>query len=35
MLAREGRQALAQECFRVIPVLAELDILGYQELFEH
>jgi ribonuclease D len=35
MLAREGRQALAQECFRVIPVMAQLDILGYQELFEH
>jgi ribonuclease D len=35
MLAREGRQALAQECFKVIPVLAQLDILGYQELFEH
>ena len=35
LLAREGREALAQECFRAIPVMAKLDILGYQLLFEH
>lgn len=35
MLAREGRSELAQQCFRAIPVLARLDVLGYQALFEH
>ena len=35
MLEREGRRQLARQCFGVIPVLAQLDILGYQELFEH
>jgi ribonuclease D len=35
MLSREGRAALAWECFKVIPVLARLDLLGYVELFEH
>ena len=35
MLEREGRQALAHECFKVIPVLAQLDILGYQDVFMH
>jgi ribonuclease D len=35
MLAREGRDALARECFRVIPVLAELDLRGYVDLFAH
>jgi ribonuclease D len=35
MLAREERKAMAQECFRVIPVFAQLDILGYVDLFEH
>jgi ribonuclease D len=35
MLAREGRLELAQRCFQVIPVFAELDLLGYVDLFEH
>jgi ribonuclease D len=35
MLVREGRSALARECFTAIPVMAELDILGYNLLFEH
>ena len=35
MLQREGRDALAQECFAAIPVLAKLDILGFIDLFEH
>jgi ribonuclease D len=35
MLAREGRRELAEECFRVIPVISRLDLLGYVDLFEH
>jgi ribonuclease D len=35
MLERNGRSALAQECFRAIPTLAKLDLLGYEALFEH
>jgi ribonuclease D len=35
MLEREGRTGLARECFRVIPVLARLDLLEYLDLFEH
>ncbi len=35
MLAREGRRDLARQCFRVIPVLSQLDVMGYQDLFEH
>ncbi|PYQ44997.1 MAG: ribonuclease D [Acidobacteria bacterium] len=35
MVVREGRKELAQECFRVIPVMAELDLRGYDLLFEH
>jgi ribonuclease D len=35
MLDREGRRALAEECFRVIPIMATLDLLGYDQLFEH
>ena len=35
MLERQGRVALAEECFRAIPVFAQLDVLGYQSLFEH
>jgi len=35
MLQREGRRELAEECFRVIPVMAELDLRGYDLLFEH
>jgi ribonuclease D len=35
MLARQGRAALARECFAVIPTLAKLDIAGFDLLFEH
>ena len=35
MLVREGRKELALECFRVVPVMAELDLRGYELLFEH
>jgi ribonuclease D len=35
MLRREERHELAQECFRVIPTFSRLDVLGYDELFEH
>lgn len=35
LLEREGRQDLARECFRALPVFAELDILGFDLLFEH
>jgi ribonuclease D len=35
MLEREGRAELAQACFRVIPTLSRLDLLGYEDLFEH
>lgn len=35
MLDREQRRALAEECFRVIPTMATLDLLGYDLLFEH
>jgi len=35
MLEREGRKELAQECFRVIPTMARLDLMGYDLLFEH
>jgi ribonuclease D len=35
MLERQGRAALARDCFAVIPVFSELDILGYTALFEH
>jgi len=35
MLERQGRVALAEECFRAIPVFSQLDVLGYLNLFEH
>lgn len=35
MLKREGREQLAQQCFQVIPVFVALDILQYQNIFEH
>jgi ribonuclease D len=35
MLAREGRQRLAREAFAAIPVMAQLDLLGYVDLFIH
>lgn len=35
MLVREGRAALAQDCFEVIPVLSRLDLMGYEDIFIH
>jgi ribonuclease D len=35
MVTRRGYQALARACFEVIPVMAQLDLLGYDLLFEH
>ena len=35
MLKREGREQLAQQCFQAIPVFVALDILQYQNIFEH
>jgi ribonuclease D len=35
MLEREGRSDLAQDCFRAIPTMSKLDLLGYDLLFEH
>ena len=35
MLERSGRTELAQECFRCIPVMSRLDLLGFDLLFEH
>ena len=37
MLEREGRAALAQECFRFLPARAELDLVGWPEedIFQH
>ena len=35
MLQREGRYQLAQNCFQVIPTFVALDILQYDNIFEH
>lgn len=35
MLRREGREQLAQQCFQAIPVFVALDILQFQNIFEH
>lgn len=35
MLEREERKELARQCFRVIPILARLDLLGYHDVFVH
>jgi ribonuclease D len=35
MVRREGREELARDCFRAIPTFAELDLLGFVDLFEH
>ena len=35
LLAREGRQQLARDCFATIPVMARLDVMGFVNLFEH
>jgi ribonuclease D len=36
-IAREGRTALAEECFRFLPARAELDLRGWpeQDIFDH
>jgi ribonuclease D len=34
-LARSGRSELAERCFGVLPVLADLDVLGYPDIFIH
>ncbi len=35
MVERQGRAELAQRCFSVIPVLADLDLLSYPDIFVH
>ena len=35
MLEREGRAELAENCFRAIPTFAQLDLMGYEDIFEH
>ena len=35
MLGRQGRAALARECFAVIPTMAKVDVAGFEGLFEH
>jgi ribonuclease D len=35
MLEREGRRELARDCFRMIPLLARLDLMGYEDVFIH
>ncbi|MEA5463409.1 ribonuclease H-like domain-containing protein [Leptothoe sp. PORK10 BA2] len=35
MLQREGRWSLAEECFQCLPTFIHLDLLQYQNIFEH
>jgi ribonuclease D len=35
MLEREDRWALAERCFRAIPLMADLDIQRFGQIFEH
>ena len=35
MLQREGRYQLAQNCFQAIPTFVALDMLQFQNIFEH
>jgi ribonuclease D len=35
MLERTGRRELARDCARAIPTIAHLDLLGFEDLFEH
>ena len=35
MLVREGRSELARRCYLAISTLADLDLLGFEGLFEH
>jgi ribonuclease D len=35
MLKREARWELAQDCFRCLPTIVRLDLMQYQNIFEH
>jgi ribonuclease D len=35
MLKREGRWELTQQCFNCLPTIVSLDLLQYQNIFEH
>ncbi|MEM9806314.1 MAG: ribonuclease D, partial [Cyanobacteria bacterium P01_D01_bin.56] len=35
MLQREGRWSLAEDCFQCLPTFISLDLLQYQNIFEH
>ena len=35
ILQREDRWEVAQECFKALPVMVELDLLHYKDIFEH
>jgi ribonuclease D len=35
MLGREERRELAEDCFRLIPTLVRLDLMGYEDVFIH
>jgi ribonuclease D len=35
MLKREERWELAQECFQALPVIVQLDLLQFKDIFEH
>ncbi len=35
MLQREGRWALAEECFSCLPTIVKLDLLQYEDVFKH
>ena len=35
MLEREGKLKLAYRCFEMLPLLVQLDMLGYEYVFEH
>ncbi|HEY9788137.1 MAG TPA: ribonuclease H-like domain-containing protein [Candidatus Obscuribacterales bacterium] len=35
LLAREGRTEIAQRCFQALPVVCDLDLKGFRDIFEH
>lgn len=35
MLEREGRWPLAQDCFQVLPTMVNLDLAGFERIFDH
>ncbi|MEO0687653.1 MAG: ribonuclease D, partial [Cyanobacteria bacterium J06649_11] len=35
MLKREERLELAEDCFKCLPTIVQLDLLQFQGLFEH